>query len=83
MRFYYKKPDGSAWYSLKTPFTKEEVEAKGLVVITAAEFDAHVAELEAEKNDHEEGATVPEVASAEPEGETVGTEETATEPAAE
>ena len=43
-RFYYKTPDGTAYWSLKSPDKPE-----GSVEITKEEWDAHIAELESEK----------------------------------
>lgn len=45
-RFYFKKQDDSAWWNLKSPKCPEE----GAVEITKAEWDAHIAELEAMQN---------------------------------
>ena len=46
MRFYYKLPNGSAWWNLKTPDKPE-----GAVEITEQEWNQHIAELEAQANE--------------------------------
>lgn len=45
-RFYYKTEDGKAWWSLKTPECPE-----GAHEISKEEWDAHIAELESEKEE--------------------------------
>lgn len=40
-RYYYKKEDGTTWWSLKTP-----EQPKGSVEISKEEWDAHIKELE-------------------------------------
>jgi len=48
-RFYFKTHDGKAWWSLKSP---EKPEA-GAVEITKEEWDDHIAELEAAREQAE------------------------------
>ena len=48
-RFYFKTPDGKAWWSLKSP-----EKPAGAVEITKEEWDAHIAELEAAREQAEQ-----------------------------
>lgn len=45
-RYYYKSKDGKGWLNLKTPDYDGN---KNYVVITKAEWDAHIKELESKE----------------------------------